>query len=226
MTTPAAVTGALLGRLLVGKVKQNTFTQWSLLTPTGRAKKNQQARQCQRKECGRWFQLNGTQKRGIDPGKYCSMRCAYEGMRVKPRACIGCGQEFQRRNRSKNAGKYCSRACAFNHQDEWNVYRQGKTQPPRTKSRKQVLMRAGYKCECCGVALRNDGQHLMDDSPEIDHIVPRAKGGRDEMDNLQALCRRCNQLKSDRDDVMFKSIMNFILINQGDSPKLLREAMA
>ena len=40
----------------------------------------------------------------------------------------------------------------------------------------------------------------------MDHIVPRNKGGLDDMDNLQALCYRCNAMKRDRDDTNFRVV--------------------
>lgn len=33
----------------------------------------------------------------------------------------------------------------------------------------------------------------------IDHIVPRANGGSNELDNLQLLCMSCNSIEGDRD---------------------------
>lgn len=33
---------------------------------------------------------------------------------------------------------------------------------------------------------------------EIDHIVPTSKGGNDTLNNKQALCAKCNKLKSNK----------------------------
>jgi diadenosine tetraphosphate (Ap4A) HIT family hydrolase/5-methylcytosine-specific restriction endonuclease McrA len=41
---------------------------------------------------------------------------------------------------------------------------------------------------------------------EVDHIVPRSRGGTDDPDNLQALCYRCNAMKRDRDDTDFRGM--------------------
>jgi 5-methylcytosine-specific restriction endonuclease McrA len=30
-------------------------------------------------------------------------------------------------------------------------------------------------------------------SPEADHIKPHAKGGRDDIENVRIICRKCNQ---------------------------------
>ena len=57
--------------------------------------------------------------------------------------------------------------------------------------REKVFKRDDYSCNICG--------NEKDDVPlEIDHIIPISKGGTDEMDNLQTLCKDCNIGKSDR----------------------------
>jgi ATP adenylyltransferase len=58
--------------------------------------------------------------------------------------------------------------------------------------RYEVLKRAGFHCELCGVAA--DIKAL-----EVDHIIPRNFGGTDDMSNLQALCYSCNSMKRDKD---------------------------
>lgn len=47
--------------------------------------------------------------------------------------------------------------------------------------------------------------------PEIDHVVPKSKGGLSTIDNLVLSCRRCNQKKKDKDKKEFlKSMKNEI----------------
>ena len=65
--------------------------------------------------------------------------------------------------------------------------------------RYEILKRAGGRCELCGVS--------HDEVPlDVDHIVPRAKGGDNDPSNLQVLCRTCNAQKRDRDDTDFRKI--------------------
>ena len=65
--------------------------------------------------------------------------------------------------------------------------------------RYEVLKRAHFRCELCGVSA--DIKAL-----EVDHIVPRNKGGSDDITNLQALCYSCNATKRDRDDTDFRGM--------------------
>lgn len=61
--------------------------------------------------------------------------------------------------------------------------------PP--KLRLEVLVRDDYRCKICG-ASASEGAVL-----EVDHIVPKAKGGENILWNLQTLCFHCNRGKSD-----------------------------
>jgi ATP adenylyltransferase len=63
--------------------------------------------------------------------------------------------------------------------------------------RYKVLQLAKGKCALCGASIK--------DTPiDIDHINPRSKGGDNSLDNLQALCFRCNRAKGNRDNVDFR----------------------
>jgi hypothetical protein len=61
--------------------------------------------------------------------------------------------------------------------------------PP--KLRWKVLERDGRRCVACGASAQAGAQL------EVDRIVPIAKGGADEIQNLQTLCFDCNRGKSD-----------------------------
>jgi diadenosine tetraphosphate (Ap4A) HIT family hydrolase/5-methylcytosine-specific restriction endonuclease McrA len=65
--------------------------------------------------------------------------------------------------------------------------------------RYEVLKRAGFRCELCGVSA--DERSL-----EVDHILPRRHGGTDDRSNLQALCYRCNANKGARDATDFREV--------------------
>jgi rubredoxin len=61
-----------------------------------------------------------------------------------------------------------------------------KRQPIKPSLRFEILKRDDYRCQMCGVTAK-DGATL-----EIDHIHPVSKGGTNDPDNLQVLCRDCN----------------------------------
>jgi len=63
--------------------------------------------------------------------------------------------------------------------------------------RYEVLKRAGFRCELCGISA--DERAI-----EVDHILPRKHGGQDDKANLQALCFKCNANKGARDDENFR----------------------
>src|SRR5437764_12615067 len=54
-------------------------------------------------------------------------------------------------------------------------------------NRRAVFARDGHRCQYCGSTAEN-----------IDHVVPRSRGGTHTWDNVVAACRRCNHTKADR----------------------------
>ena len=65
--------------------------------------------------------------------------------------------------------------------------------------RYEVLKRAKFRCELCGISAEEKAL-------EVDHILPRNSGGSDEISNFQALCYSCNAMKRDRDDTDFRGL--------------------
>ncbi len=63
----------------------------------------------------------------------------------------------------------------------------------------QVFERAGTRCEVCGVSI--DERAL-----EVDHIEPKSLGGKDEIDNYQALCYSCNASKRNTSNTDFHAL--------------------
>ena len=66
-----------------------------------------------------------------------------------------------------------------------------KRKPIKASLRFDILKRDDYRCQMCGVTAKDGGKL------EVDHIVPVAKNGSNDVDNLQVLCRDCNAGKSD-----------------------------
>jgi ATP adenylyltransferase len=67
--------------------------------------------------------------------------------------------------------------------------------------RYQVLSRAQGRCELCGIS--KDEKAL-----DVDHIIPRSKGGSNDISNLQALCYTCNRQKRNTDATDFRSLLD------------------
>jgi len=63
----------------------------------------------------------------------------------------------------------------------------------------QVLERAKTRCESCGIS--NDIKAL-----EVDHILPKSLGGKDELSNFQALCFSCNSMKKNKSKTDFRKV--------------------
>ena len=108
----------------------------------------------------------------------------------------------------------------------WDHRRRGH-RPVSGSIRYEVLKRASFRCELCGISA--DEKNL-----EVDHITPKSLGGSDDISNYQALCYTCNAQKKNNDDTDFRSIKNeygvresgcvFCEIQHANPSKIIRES--
>jgi len=68
---------------------------------------------------------------------------------------------------------------------------------PVGESLRYEILKRDRICQLCGAT-------KLDRMLEVDHIVPRSKGGTNDPSNLQVLCSRCNRAKSNRDKTDFR----------------------
>ncbi|MDR3230046.1 MAG: HNH endonuclease [Synergistaceae bacterium] len=62
------------------------------------------------------------------------------------------------------------------------------------------MARDNWTCCSCGRTPK-DGVSL-----EVDHIMPRSRGGTDDPENLQIPCKKCNIGKSNRDSTDLRGL--------------------
>lgn len=73
--------------------------------------------------------------------------------------------------------------------------------PISGSKRYTVISKSAGRCVACGVSSRKVPL-------DVDHIMPKSRGGTDDISNLQALCYECNRQKRDRDDLDFLAEIN------------------
>ena len=62
-----------------------------------------------------------------------------------------------------------------------------------TKTRARILERDLHLCQPCIKGGRPTA------AQEVDHIIPKADGGTDDDENLQAICRECHKVKTQQE---------------------------
>lgn len=90
---------------------------------------------------------------------------------------------------------YCSKrpACSEQCRALLSVRSKGM----RRAKRKAILERDNWTCGICGESIDASEPVFSPRSATIDHIIPRARGGSDLAENLQAAHRECNLKKKD-----------------------------
>ncbi|MBB2964742.1 HNH endonuclease [Methylobacterium sp. R2-1] len=144
------------------------------------------------------------------PGRWCSRACqdalnvrARTRQRERDRAewpagqCFECSGAFTPLDREQ---RFCSSACSKRHHDRVACARRRARQiGSEAVDPIAVFERDGWRCQLCRRKTRRDHRGLKTPlSPELDHIIPLARGGDHTYRNTQCLCYPCNSAKGAR----------------------------
>lgn len=72
-------------------------------------------------------------------------------------------------------------------------YGNGRGGRPWRRKRARVLERDSFCCKPC----EREGKLTV--ATQVDHVIPKAEGGSDDDDNLQAICDPCHEAKSQKE---------------------------
>ena len=133
----------------------------------------------------------------LDPFAGCATACVaaerldrqWIGIDVSDMAAKLVIERLQREYNAMNLPAYSERGATFHPDDVERIQISGRAKPVRYQDRRSELYKhQNGVCAGCGEALP---ERLL----AVDHIKPRAKGGTDELANLQLLCSYCNSVK-------------------------------
>ena len=68
-----------------------------------------------------------------------------------------------------------------------------------TRVREVALMRDGWLCQRCLMQGRPTALGVVKGDHAVDHIIPKAQDGSDDLENLQSLCIPCHEIKNEED---------------------------
>ena len=122
---------------------------------------------------------------------------------IVQRTCEWCGKAFTCYDYQQN--KTCSKECQKKRQNRYKDKRIPKEQRKDRISLKRLYVRDGGRCYICGCQCsfedwklsKNGNRYPGETYPEIEHVIPIAKGGMNSWDNVRLSCHRCNHIKAD-----------------------------
>jgi hypothetical protein len=130
---------------------------------------------------------------------------------LEPKPCTECGAPFHTEH---GGNKTCSCQCRRLRQKRlakstpgWKEEKRSRRVADKLRRRGaavervsllQVLERDGWTCQICGTPTPRELRGSYEpNAPEVDHVIPIAKGGEHSYRNTQCACRRCNGQKAD-----------------------------
>jgi len=143
---------------------------------------------------------------------FCSKECSYKAYKIyknnkyqnnkeaKEYKCKECGRKYIPEHNGRN--RFCSKFCANKYQKRPQRHKRRariKGLPYESVDPIKVFKRDNYVCQLCGrKTLRSKRGTIHPRAPELDHIIPIAQGGGHLYQNVQCVCRECNNIKGDK----------------------------
>lgn len=121
----------------------------------------------------------------------------YRNTPTRKLRCPKCKERFETKHPTK---RFCCNNCLkkYYEQDYFlanigKTIRKGKERIyPYLKMRFEVFKRDNFSCQYCGRNVKEDKVKI-----QIDHMIPKSKGGKYSMNNLTTSCEECNRGKLD-----------------------------
>lgn len=138
--------------------------------------------------CGEGYTYKRERSDG-QPRRFCLTHSDLHGKERRRFNCAECGKDVITSWTGDSRRKFCSDSCCKRHHS-----RPGSQDIPRSVRRK-IGDRDDWVCGLCGDSIDRNEEVPHPYAATIDHIVPRARGGSDELNNLQIAHFRCNSEK-------------------------------
>lgn len=108
--------------------------------------------------------------------------------------CEQCGETYECHPNNSECSRFCSASCQSTWKSENDRYASGEDHWNwgGGDERQKALERDDYQCQRCGCDVET-GNRMSQQNAEIHHIIPRAAGGPDALENYVTLCRRCHK---------------------------------
>ncbi len=117
---------------------------------------------------------------------------------VTARPCVECSGVFTPEYGDKRR-RFCSEWCVRRHHKRVGKAMRRARSAGATREQIDPLMvfkASGWRCYLCGVVTPPDKRGTTAaDAPELDHVIPLARGGTHTRANVACACRSCNQAK-------------------------------
>lgn len=156
--------------------------------------------------CGEWFEVKPRNR------KFCSQACGliYQRQTYKDktrskwdtRRCKECDASFTPLQRCSRPSEYCSAQCARRYNGRIGKKKRRAVMRGVQSERVNpidIFVKAEWRCQLCGTETPRILRGTYEpNAPELDHVIPLARGGAHANDNVQLLCRQCNASKGDQ----------------------------